>query len=460
MTEYKLPQKWGIIIAIVFIVSVFTCLAIGKSLVFGLSLTLVFAILTVKVQGVSFKMSFLWIIQGIWSIKDIYIIVFLIGVNVAMWISSGIVPAMIYYGFSVVSKVYFLLFAYLMTALVAFFLGTGLGTLSTIGVALFSLGMTIGMPPGILVGALMSGAYVADRLSPISALVNFTLETVSVKFNAYFKRTGRIMIPTAILAGFVYFLLSLKYTSNISEESILGYKAIILENFRISPAFFIVPFIVLIASFKGVKSAKVLGTGILISALITIVVQGNSPFETLSFMFLGFKSNGTAAFLKSLEIGGVYAMFEVVIIIMAGISMSTLYEKCGWIKPIIDLVSKNSTTRTSALVNTGILSTILDALTCDQTVGILVPGKYLKPFFEKYAFDEVTLAQIIANSGTSLAPLMPWNVNAIIVLAITGVSAIQYAPYAFLNWFSFPMAIIMTSGVFQTFNRFKSRPIG
>ncbi len=451
MTEYVLPKKLGFIIAIIFILSIFTCLTIGTSLVYGLSLTMIFAVLSVKMQGVPLKMSLSWLLEGIWSIKDIYIIVFLIGINVAMWISSGIVPAMIFYGFSVVSKVYFLLFAYLMTALVAFFLGTGLGTLSTIGVALFSLGMTIGMPPGILVGALMSGAYVADRLSPISALVNFTLETVGIKFNVYFKSVGKIMIPAAILAGFVYLLLSLKYTSSISAASILSYKNIILDKFTISPILFIVPFIVLIASFKGVKSAKVLGTGIFLSALITIFIQGNSIFETFSFMFFGFKSDGSAAFLKSLEIGGAYAMLEVVIIIMAGISMSTLYEKCGWIKPIISLVSTSSKNKRSALVYTGILSTVLNALTCDQTVGILVPGKYLKSFFNKYEYDEVTLAQVIANTGTALAPLMPWNVNAIIVLAITGVSAIQYAPYTFLNWFSFPIAIIMTSGSLQVF---------
>lgn len=459
MTEYELPKRLGFILAIVFILSVFTCLFIGKSLIIGLSITLGFAVLSVRAKGVPFRTSLTWIVRGIWSIKDIYMIVLLVGVNVAMWISSGIVPAMIYYGFNVVDKVYFLLFAYLMTALVAFFLGTGLGTLSTIGVALFSLGISIGMPPGILVGALISGAYVADRLSPISALVNFTLETVDVKFNAYFKSTSKVMIPAAILAGFVYLMLSLKYKSNISVDSIIAYKAIIVTNFMVSPLLFIVPFFVLIASFKGIRSARVLGTGIFFAALITIFVQGNNVLDTVSYMLNGFKSGGEEGFLKSLEIGGAFAMVEVVLIIMAGISMSTLYEKCGWINPIINLVSSHSTNRKNALVNTGILSTVLNALTCDQTVGILVPGRYLKPFFKKFNYDDVTLAQIIANTGTALAPLMPWNVNAIIILAITGVSAMQYAPFAFLNWFTFPAAIILTSGSFQTYKNIKSNPI-
>lgn len=449
MIQQQVAKKWGFILAAIFIVSVFTCLYIGRSLVWGLTVTLILAVAILKSNGIALKTSVSWILEGILSIKDIYFIVFLIGVNVAMWISSGIVPALIYYGFEIVDKVYFLLFAYLMTAVVAFFLGTGLGTLSTVGVALFSLGVSIGMPSGILVGALMSGAYVADRLSPISALVNFTLETVNVPFRQYFKQTGIVMIPAAILAGFAYYVLSLKYTCTISLEDMTFYKQTILDNFVISPLFFTVPIVVLWTSFRGVKSMKVLGIGITMSALITLFVQNKSPLDVIKFMGFGFESTSAVPFIKSLEIGGAYAMLEVVFIIMAGISMSTLYEKCGWIAPIIKLVEDKSRNRVSALFNTGVLSTVLDALTCDQTVGILVPGKYLKDFFKKHGFEPLNLAQMIANTGTTLAPLMPWNVNAIIVLAITGVSAVEYAPYTFLNWFSFPIAIAMTHLVFK-----------
>lgn len=442
---YQLPKKLGLLIAIIFSTSIFACLYFEISLVVGLSLTLTLAILALRVKGIAFEESLGWIINGIRSIKEIYFVVLLIGVNVSMWISSGIVPAMIYYGFEIVDKVHFLLFAYVMTAVVAFFLGTGLGTLSTIGVALYSLGSSIGMPGGILVGALMSGAYVADRLSPISALVNFTVETVDVSFKAYFKKTAFVMIPAALIAAVGYYLLSLRHTSTINATDIAGYKLLIEQNFVITPVYFAIPFAVLWASFRGVNAKKVLGMGILLSALVTVFLQGDTPTDVVKFMFSGYFSGSDAPFIESLEIGGAIAMLEVVIIIMAGISMSTLYEKCGWIKPIVDFLEIKSTNRVSAVVNTGLLSTALNALTCDQTVGILIPGKYLKAFFGKYGYDRVTLSQVIANTGTAMAPLMPWNVNALIVLAITGVGAIDYAAYSFLNWFSFPVAIIMTT---------------
>ena len=449
MTHKKVPKRWGIFIAILFSVSIFSSLLINITLVYGIAFTLAVALTILKLNGILFKESLSWIIEGLLSIKTIFILVILIGINVAMWISSGVVPGLIFYGFAIVDKVYFILFAYLMSALVAFFLGTGLGTLSTMGVALFTLGVSIGMPKGILVGALMSGAYVADRLSPISALVNFTTETIQIKFKPYFKKTIMVMLPAAILAGITYYFLSLKYQSILSVEEMMAYKEAILNNFVISPWLFIIPVVVLWLSFRGVRAVYVLGIGIALSAGVTLLIQNQSIGSILNFMIWGFKTTNPSAFIQSLEIGGAYAMVEVIFIIMAGLSLSTLYDKCGWISPFINFMTLHSKSALQTVLNTGLLSTGLNALTCDQTGGILIPGRYLKPLFKKYNMDENTLAQVIANTGTALAPLMPWNVNAIIVFAITGVSALEYAPFTFLNLYSFPLAVILTGWVYR-----------
>lgn len=449
MTHKNVPKKWGIFIAIIFSVSIFSSLLVDITLVYGVMSTLAVALIILKVHGIAFKESVKWIVEGLLSIKTIFILVILIGINVAMWISSGVVPGLIYYGFAIVDKVYFILFAYLMSALVAFFLGTGLGTLSTMGVALFTLGVSIGMPKDILVGALMSGAYVADRLSPISALVNFTTETIQIKFRPYFKKTILVMLPAAILAGITYYFLSLKYQSVLSVDEMMTYKEAILDNFVISPWLFLIPVVVLWLSFRGVRAVYVLGIGIALSACVTLLIQNQSLLSVIGFMSFGFKTTDSSAFIQSLEIGGAFAMIEVIFIIMAGLSLSTLYDKCGWISPFIGFITAHSKSAIQTVFNTGVLSTALNALTCDQTVGILIPGRYLKPLFKKYQMDENTLAQVIANTGTALAPLMPWNVNAIIVLAITGVGALEYAPYTFLNLYSFPLAVLLTGWVYR-----------
>lgn len=443
--ELSLPKRWGVIIAIVFTTSIITCLFIGISLVFGLLGTLLFAMIVLKGYGVKVKTTLGWIKEGILSVKGIYSIILMIGINVSMWIASGIVPTLIYYGFDIIDKVNFLLFAFLMTTVVSFFLGTGLGTLSTIGVALFSLGISVGIPEALLVGALLSGAYVADRLSPISALVNFTTETIGVKFKDYFKRTGFTMMPAFILSSFFYLFMGEQLTQTISESEILFYRVQLLDNFTVSPWFFIVPFIVLWISFRGAKTNTVLGIGIVMGLILGIFVQGDHIIDMLKYSIFGYSTVSDGVLIQSLQIGGAYAMVEVVFIIMAGVSMSKIYDECGWVKPIAFWVTEKSKTKIQLGTYSGLLSIALNALTCDQTVGIIIPGKYLKAAFKKHDLNEADLGQIIANSGTAFAPLMPWNVNAIIILAITGVGALQYAPYTIFNWISFPIAILMMS---------------
>lgn len=439
----RIKPFWGLVIAIVFTASIVTCLITGVSLVVGLVGTLTLALFILKRHGVQGSLAFSWIWEAVKSVQSIYWVVLMIGINVSVWIASGIVPTLVYYGFDVVDQVNFLLFSFLISSVVAFFLGTGLGTLSTIGIALFSLGSSVGIPLPILTGALLSGAYVADRLSPISALVNFTTATIQIPFKDYFKRTALWMIPAFVASIVFYAILGQSIGQSISSAEISVYRQDLMVNFVISPWFFIVPAIVLFISFRGIGTMKVLTVGVLLGIAIAIFVQG----ETLGSLFFqsltGYTTDSASPFIQSLQIGGALGMLEVVFIIMGGVSMSKLYDECGWISPIAALVQKKGQSRSELYLKTGLLSTALNALTCDQTVGIIIPGKYLKETYADIGADDVDLAQTIANSGTSLAPLMPWNVNALIILAITGVSAIAYAPYAILCWITFPLIVIL-----------------
>lgn len=426
-------QKWGILIAVMFISSIVLCLSMGVTLLYGFAFTLAATSIILKLKGkpVMETLGYAW--EGIKGIKSITVIILLIGVNVALWIASGIVPTMIYFGFEVVNHVNFILFAFGVTAVFALFIGTGLGTLSTIGVAIFSLGLSAGMPKVFLLGVILSGAYVADRLSPISALVNFTLETVGVSFKDYFIKTLKQMGPAFIITGLIYFFMSMSLKSTLTQEMINQYKTVLSHEFFISGWFFIVPLGVLILSLIGYKSNITLGFGVISSIIIAITLQHLSIPNLLDFMFSGYKTISSESLIQSLQIGGAKGMIEVVFIVIGGISMSTIFERCGWIDPLVGFVVNHSKSRTELFLRTSILSVGLDALTCDQTVGIIIPGRNLKEVFQKYELNDADLAALIANSGTAIAPLMPWNVNAIIILAITSVPATSFAPFMLLN---------------------------
>lgn len=439
----NVSPKWGIAIAIIFSTSIALCLSFHITLLWAITVTLLIGLSVLKWHGIPYTHSLKWISKDLNDIKMVCILILMIGMNVSMWISSGTVPMLIYYGFDLVNHVIFLPFAFIMTGIIAFFLGTGLGTMSTVGIALFALGSTIGIPPAILMGALLSGSYIADRLSPLSALVHFTLETTGATFKAYFMKTSLIMLPMAAISLVFFTLLGMNWQSP-SDTSAL--KGILSEAFYISPWLFLMPLSVLLSSLMGMKAFKVLSIGMVIGSIFSIALQGVSPLELVQFLVLGFKTDSPDALMTAMQIGGILPMLEVVFIVMGGMAMSTLYDKCGWLRPITRHIMTQSKNTRSLVFKTGLLSTVLNALTCDQTVGILIPGKHLKEAFHAHDLDTSDLAQVIANTGTAIAPLMPWNVNAMILFTITGVSAMQYTPYAAMNLFSFIICLFLTGG--------------
>ncbi len=454
MTE-KINIRWAFVIGFLFIATVITAMALHRSLVWGIYLTLLFSLGVLYRAGVPLKKSLGWIFQGVMDAKEVYGLIILIGLNVSMWIASGIVPTLLYFGFDMIHGVNFLPFAFMISVILAFFLGTGLGTISTIGIVLFTLGISIHIPGGLLLGTLVSGAYIADRMSPISALANFTMKVLGISFRAYFVRMLTIMVPTILLSLTVYYLIGLNYTGTIQPGDVDYYQSLLGEVFILSPLLLLIPLGVLWLSFNKLPSSYVLLFGILTGFFAGVGVQGMAWEQGFRYLFWGFESPKSSEFMATLEIGGAMQMLEVVLVVMGGIAISKIYEGCGWIAPVIERVKKKSKTRGKLLLNTGLLSIILNALTCDQTVGILVPGKHLPEIFQKQGMNREELGVIIANSGTALAPLMPWNVNAIIIYTITGVSALSYGTFALLNWLAFPAALFIGTAACRILSNFR-----
>ncbi len=441
----KISSRWAFVIGILFISSVITAMVLEYSLLWGIYVTIAIALVILHGSGIPIKESLRWVFEGILDAKEVYGLIILIGLNVSMWIASGIVPTLIFFGFDIIYGVNFLPVAFIISGILAFFLGTGLGTISTIGIVLFTLGVSINIPAGLLVGTLVSGAYIADRMSPISALANFTMKVLGISFRAYFVKMLKVMVPTTMISLLIYYLIGLNYQGEIQPEDVLYYQNILEELFVLSPLLLIIPVGVLWLSLKKISSSFVLLFGICMGFVAALGLQGTTLVQGVHYLLFGFQSPMDSAFVRTLESGGALQMLEVVLVVMGGIAISKIYEGCGWIAPIIDRVKRGR--QGKLLLNTGLLSVVLNALTCDQTVGILIPGKHLGEAYEKQGMTKEDLGIIIANSGTALAPLMPWNVNAIIIYTITGVSAISYGKFALLNWLAFPMVLWVTGKI-------------
>ena len=433
MDRIIVPSKYTYLLLFIMILSIVGCIIYDIPLYCGLFITVVFSIGICLRNGFILSTLMHMILGGIKECRSIFIIILLVGSLVAMWLASGIVPAMMYYGFNYIQRMNFLLACFLITMLTAIVMGTPLGTVSTIGVALLGMGRGLLIPESLLMGAIISGAFVADKISPLAALVNLTAKTTEVSYKDSAKQGLITLLPAISIAGIFYYLLGRSYKVELDITKLNGYQDTIREFFNISPLMLVVPVIVIILAFMGVKIIKNMTLGLLGGIIISYGYQRLEWTEIIRVIFGGYRAVTSMEELNAIiKGGGVKPMLEAILIVLAAVALNSIFEGTNMITPIMNRFFLKLKSRKALIAKTGFLSILLTVLTCDQTVGILLPGRFLKQKYKDMGLPRAILARTIGDTGVIIAPIIPWNVNAILVGVITGVSALQYAPYAVL----------------------------
>lgn len=419
------------------IASITGCIALGLSLFYGFAIAIAFSYILFRKIGFSSITLMKMMKSGLWECRMLYVLIVLIGATMSIWLSSGTVPSMIYYGLDYMKGVNFLFAAFIITSIISVFMGTAVGTISTIGLALLGIGKGFEIPAHVLLGVLISGAFIADKISPISGLLNLTLATTDTGYRDAVKKMMVTFIPVYIITAAAYYILGSGYDPAVDSQNLQMFQEAILEGFYISPYLLLLPVIVLVLSFSGVDTIKSISTGLAGGILVSIFLQNMGIVEILRAVFLGYRgATPTPALNDILVSGGIVSMIEVILIVMGAIALSSLFEGTGIIKPVIDNLMAEVKTPASLIVKTGIISGMLTVITCDQTVGIVVPGRLLKERYKKLNVDKTILARTISDTGTIIAPLMPWNVNGLIIFIVTGATVLHSGPYAVLCYIS------------------------
>ena len=225
------------------------------------------------------------------------------------------------------------------------------------------------------------------------------------------------------------------------------YQTLIQNSMVTSPYLLLFPILVIILAFYGVKTIYNMSIGVALAALVGIFVQKISPAVLIKSILWGYESQTGMAELDALVSGGgLMRMVEIVFIITGSVALSCLFEKGNLLKPLLNHLFKDEDSRFALIAKTGLLSALITTATCDQTAGIIIPVKTTKDKFAERNIEPAVLARTVADTGTVIAPLMPWNVNAIIVNSILGISALQYAPFAVLCFIN-PLVMILVEYV-------------
>lgn len=383
--------------------------------------------------GFSYGELFQMMWNGIRECYSIFVIIMLMGSLISLWMSSGMVPTMIYYGFGYLKQVNYVLASFLISALVSFIMGTALGTVSTVGMALLGIGKGLMIPPPLLLGSIISGAFVADKLSPMAGLVNLTLNTTKTNYKDYAKSNLITFIPTLLLTISIYYFLGSSYTAQINADILAMYQKNIQTHFYVTPYFLIFPATLIIMAMLGIKIIPNMSFGVLGGVFFSYIFQKLTFLEIGKIVLWGYRAVTEMSELNQvLKGGGILPMVEVILIVAGAVALNSLFEGTEMVMPIFHRIVGNIKTIRQLVFKAGMLSIGLTTITCDQTVGILLPGRFLQNKYEEMGLDRVALARTISDTGTIIAPLIPWNVNAIIAGVITGISAIEYGPYAVL----------------------------
>lgn len=458
MGENKIDKKSTYICLILCIIPLILCVSLDKSLVYG------FFVATASTCIIAIRSGFKAndikniIVRGIFDCKSLYVVILLIGATVSVWISSGVVPSLIYYGLEYLNGVNFLFTSFLLVSITSIFMGTAVGTISTIGLAILGLGRGFDIPTHVLVGTIVSGAYLADKISPISGLLNLTLSTTKTSYKEVIKVSCYTIIPTILITALIYYILGTKYPIAEGTRESIELVSILNKEYFISPVLLLLPLAIIALSACGVNSIYCMSMGVLVGSFISLFFQDIEVLSLLKYIFLGFEANSSSLLVNEILVsGGVWSMVSVALIVIGAISLGSILQGTGIIKELTKNVIDNIKCSKELIIKTGFMSSFLTILTCDQTVGIVIPSKLLSEKYKELKLNNSILARTISDTGTIIAPILPWNINALIVSLVTGVSCIYYAPYSILCF----IAPIMTfvSAYFKSMYCYKDENI-
>jgi NhaC family Na+:H+ antiporter len=367
------------------------------------------------------------------NIGNVIMILFLIGMMIGIWIAIGTVPTMIYYGLKTINPKYFLVLSFISTSLVSMAVGTAVGTASTIGLALISIAESLGLSMPLAAGAIISGSYVGDRMSPVSSIANITAHSAGANLMDMVYHMFYTALPSYISAVLIYLIIGLNSQSIINHSNDFNNLLSLLnEHFYISLWMLLPPVIIIILAVMKLPTILNLSINIILSIFLGVFIVGESWSELLNIMFSGFSKMTGIEFIDNIiSRGGLTSMLELISLIIFAVILGGILEKIGVLDSILKPFLKHIKEKLHLISVTFISSIISAVLGCNQFLAVFLPARMLRKHYDEMGLERKDLARALGDSGLVFSPLIPWNVNALMMTAVIGVNTLDYMYFAF-----------------------------
>jgi NhaC family Na+:H+ antiporter len=409
---------------------------------------------------VSFKKMMEEVAENIKSTVGAILILLMVGALAGTWLVSGIIPSMIYYGLQILSPAIFLPATLIICSIISIATGSSWTTSATVGIALIGVGGALGFDLGMVAGAVISGAYFGDKLSPMSDTTNLAPAMAGTDLFTHIRYMTLTTIPTYVitLIIFIFLGLSVEINGNVNIATLLSD---IEASFTISPWLFLVPAIVIGLIIKKTEPLIALLVGTLLAAIFAIIFQPHIINQIAGVNQMTFESgykgvmdaitgkvviqteNKTLADLFTS--GGMQKMLGTIWLIICAMVFGGIMDAIGALSRISQTLLKMAHTTFGLFASTVGSCLALNITASDQYLAIVVPGKMFAKAYEDKGLAPENLSRTLEDAGTVTSVLIPWNTCGAYQAGTLGVSTLDYLPYAFFNLMSPFMTLIFAA---------------
>ena len=413
---------------------------------------------------IGFKNGFSWeqiekgIQEGISVALGAMLIILAVGSLIGTWLLSGTVPTLIYYGLELLNPGLFYAASCIICGIIALSIGSSWTTAATIGVALMGVASGMGLDPAIAAGAIVSGSYFGDKMSPLSDTTNLAPAVSGTELFAHIRYMGYTAGPAFIMSVTIFLFLGLNADSSVSLEKLNQMQSLLDNTFNIGWAMLVPLGVLLFLAATRKPALPTVFFGALLGGVWALIFQpdmvqqmagGNDTFLShLKVIWLAM-SDGTTVSTGSTNLdsllsgGGMSSMLNTLWLILSAMTFGAVMEKLGLLKRFIQGMLKSAKSVGSLI--TGTLFTCFGAnvLTADQYMAIVLPGRMFKEEYQRRGLDPRVLSRTLEDSGTLTSALIPWNTCGAYMFSVLAVSPLDYGIYAFFNYLTPLIAIVL-----------------
>ncbi|MBE0449267.1 MAG: Na+/H+ antiporter NhaC [Clostridia bacterium] len=363
------------------------------------------------------------------------IILMIIGMVIGTWMLSGIVPTMIYYGLQILSPKIFLAATLLMCSIVSLATGSSWTTAGTVGIALMGVGMGLGIPSPMIGGAIISGAYFGDKMSPLSDTTNLAPAMAGATLFEHIKHMIFTTGPSYIISIIFFLFLGMRYSGNVLDLTLINEMNGALEaTFTLSPLLLLVPVIVIGIVVMKVPAIPGLFGGAILGGIAAMMVQGSAIGDVVDALHYGFAADtGVGSVDDLLSRGGLDSMMWTISLILCAMIFGGVMEKTGMLHALASEILKIAKTTGLLVVATILTAFGMNIIAGDQYLAIVIPGRMFKDAYAERNLHPKNLSRVLEDSGTLTSPLIPWNTCGAFMIATLGLAPWTYIPYSILN---------------------------